>query len=59
MRNIRSKDKKNIAKIANKDCLLINLTHDSFEYYTKGSALEVKADDPVGSGSKLDVVFDV
>ena len=27
------------------------LTHDSFEYYTNGSALVAKADDPVGSGS--------
>ena len=59
MRNIRSIDKKNIAKMANKDCLLIILTHDSVEYRTKGSALEVKADDPVGSGSELNVVFDV
>ena len=30
------------------------LTHDSFEYYTNGSALAAKADDSVGSGSKLD-----
>jgi len=33
------------------DCLLMILTHDSFEYYTNGSALAAKADDPVGSGS--------
>ena len=35
------------------------LTHDSFEYYTNGSALVAKADNPVGSGSELNVVFDV
>lgn len=42
-----------------KDCLLIILTHDSFEYDTIEHALAAKADDPVGSGSELNVVFDV
>ena len=27
------------------------LSHDSFEYYKRGSALVAKADNPVGSGS--------
>ena len=35
------------------------LTHDSFEYDTVMTALVAKADDPVGSGSELNVVFDV
>ena len=39
--------------------MLIILTHDSFEYDTNGSALMAKANDPVGSGSELNVVFDV
>ena len=29
----------------------MNLTHDSFEYYTHGSALVAKAGDPFSSGS--------
>ena len=51
MRNIRTTDKKNIAKMANKGLFPGVLTHDSFEYYTDGFARMAKAHDPVGSGS--------
>ena len=39
--------------------MLIILTHDSFEYDTSGFALMAKANDPVSSGSEINVVFDV